>query len=118
MNERDEPLAERRAEWHAERLDELLAEPYDAPPALARRILDGLPSQSRWQRFFDWLTPADRDGRLWRPAVAALLPLAFGFALGLGVGEQGEDSLYDDVLLLAFTDSYFETSAYGGDGDD
>ena len=118
MNERDEPLAERRAEWHAERLDELLAEPYVAPPALARRILDGLPSQSRWQRFFEWLTPADRDGRLWRPAVAALLPLAFGFALGLGVGEQGEDSLYDDVLLLAFTDSYFETSVYGGEGDD
>ena len=112
MNERDEPFAERRAE----RLDELLAEPYAAPPALARRILDGLPSQSRWQRFFDWLTPADRDGRLWRPAAVALLPLAFGFALGLGVGVgvQGEDSLYDDVLLLAFTDSYFETSAYGG----
>ncbi len=114
MNERNEPFAGRRAD----RLDELLAEPHAAPPALARRILDELPSQSRWQRFFEWLAPAGRDGRLWRPAVAALLPLAFGFALGLGVGVQGEDSLYDDVLLLAFTDSYFETSAYGGDGDD
>lgn len=114
MNERNEPFAGRRAD----RLDELLAEPHAAPPALARRILDELPSQSRWQRFFEWLAPAGRDGRLWRLAVAALLPLAFGFALGLGVGVQGEDSLYDDVLLLAFTDSYFETSAYGGGDDD
>ncbi len=114
MNERNEPFAERHAEW----LDDLLAEPHAAPPALTSRILEGLPSQSRWQRFFDWLAPADRQSRLWRPAAAALLPLAFGFALGLGVGEQGEDSLHDDVLLLAFTDSYFETSAYGGGDDD
>ena len=118
MNERNEPFAGRRADQYSDRLDELLAEPNAAPPALARRILDGLPSQSRWQRFFEWLAPAGRDGRLWRPAAAALLPLAFGFALGLGVGVQGEDSLYDDVLLLAFTDSYFETSAYGGGDDD
>ena len=114
MNERNEPFAERRAD----RLDELLAEPHAAPPALAKRILDGLPSQSRWQRFFDWLAPVDRDGRLWRPVAAALVPLAFGFALGLGVGEQDGGSLHDDVLLLAFTDSYFETSVYGGGGDD
>ena len=29
--------------------------------------------------------------------------------MGLGVGEPGEESLYDDVLLLAFTEGYFET---------
>ena len=122
MKEKNESFAERdteqHAQWPTERFDELLAEPHAAPPALAKRILDDLPAQSRWQRFFDWLTPVDRDGWLWRPAAAALLPLLFGFALGLGVGEQGEDTLYDDVLLLAFTDSYFETNAYGGEGDD
>ena len=122
MNDDTEPVAERRAERlaerHAEWLDELLAEPHATPPALAKRILDNLPSQSRWQRFLDWLTPVDRQAALWRPALAALVPLAFGFALGLGLGAQGEDALYDDVLLLAFSDSYIETTAYGGEGDD
>ena len=110
MNDDTEPVAER--------LDQMLGEPHAAPSGLAKRILDNLPSQSRWQRFLDWLTPADRQAALWRPALAALVPLAFGFALGLGVGAQGEDALYDDVLLLAFSDSYIETTAYGGEGDD
>ena len=108
----NEPSAERHAEW----LDELLAEPHAAPRALARRIVHALPSQSRWQRFLDWLLPADRESRLWRPAAAALLPLALGFALGFGSGTQDQDPLYDDVLVLAFSDDYFETN--GGYGDE
>ena len=118
MNQEKERMVERQAERQAKWLDELLAEPHAAPPTLARRILDDLPSQNRWQRLLDWLMPGGGELGLWRPAAAALLPLAFGFALGLGVGAQAEDSLQDDVLLLAFSDSYIETTAYGGEGDD
>ena len=126
MNQENERIAgrqpERRAEWLDERfeakLDELLAEPHAAPPALAKRILEALPSQSRRQRFLDWLTPAGGEVGLWRPVAAALVPLAFGFALGLGVGAPGGDPLQDDVLLIAFSDSYIESAAYGGEGDD
>ena len=112
MKHDTEPSAERHAEW----LDELLAEPHAAPRALARRIVQALPSQSRRQRILDWLLPADRESRLWRPAAAALLPMALGFALGFGSGSQDEDPLYDDVLVLAFSDDYFETN--GGYGDE
>ena len=126
MNENNAPsavrAAQRLAEPPAEWLDELLAEPHAAPPGLAGRILDQLPPQSRWQGLFGWLTPEVRDVAWWRPAAAALAPLLFGFALGLGVGEPGEESLYDDVLLLAFTEGYFETPAetpaQGGEGND
>lgn len=106
MKYNNEPPADRQAE----RLDELLVEPHAAPPTLARRIVHALPSQSRWQRILDWLLPADRESRLWRPAAVALLPLALGFALGFGSGTQDEDPLYDDVLVLAFSDDYFATN--------
>ena len=106
------PSADRQAEW----LDDLLAEPHAAPPALARRIVHALPLQSRWQGILDWLLPpGDRQSRLWRPAAAAALPLALGFALGFGSGTQDEDPLYDDVLVLAFSEHYFETNAGYGD---
>ena len=112
MKHDHEPSAERHAEW----LDELLAEAHAAPPTLAARIAQALPPQSRWQRILDGLLPAGRDSRLWRPAAAALLPLALGFALGFGSGTQDEDPLYDDVLVLAFSEDYFETN--GGYGDE
>ena len=102
-------------ESFADRLDELLAEPHAAPPALAKRILGELPPQSRWQRLVDWVLPASSESGLWRPFAAALAPLALGFALGLGSGAQDEDALYDDVLVLAFSDSYFETNGDYGD---
>ena len=110
MKHDNELLAERQAERQAERLDDLLAQPHAAPPALAKRILDDLPPQSRWRRFLDSALPSAWQGGLWRPAAAALAPLALGFALGLGSGIPDEDPLYDDVLMLAFSDSYFETN--------
>ena len=103
------------AEPFADRLDELLREPHAAPPRLAKRILDKLPPQSRWQRLLDWMLPVTWADGLWRPAAAALAPLALGFALGLGSGAQEEDALYDDVLVLAFSDSFFATNGDYGD---
>ncbi len=94
----------------ADRLDDLLAVPHAAPPALAERILNNLPPQSRWRRFLDPELPLAWQGGRWRPAATALASLALGFALGLGSATPDEDPLYDDVLVLAFSDSYFETN--------
>ena len=111
MKHDHEPFAEPGADW----LDRLLTEPHVAPPELAGRILDDLPPQGRWQRMLDAVLPTPGEGGRWRPLAAALVPLALGFALGLGSGAQTQDPLYDDLLILAFSDSYFETTGDYGD---
>ena len=112
MNHHNKPSAEQPADW----VDNLLGEPHSAPPDLAGRILDRLPPQSGWQRLFDWLLPSSSGDGLWRPVAVALVPLALGFALGLGSGAQDPDPLYDDVLALAFSDTYLATNeGYGNE---
>jgi len=103
-----------RAATHQDaKLDRLLAsltrEP--APPGLERRILDaiaadratrpaGSSQKGIGQAFTDWFT-----GALWRPAVAAVLPLMLGFAIGLAAPAENADSAVDlteQLALLAF----------------
>tara|TARA_R110002073_G_scaffold153170_1_gene308148 strand:- start:119 stop:568 length:450 start_codon:yes stop_codon:yes gene_type:complete len=100
-------------------LDELMGQ-IDVPdfPGLESRVLNqALPERN--QSFFDpiveWLLPQD-DYRqnLWRPAVAACLPLVFGivlanyFSFGVGVENDGFQYWGDELAMLSLTD-YTET---------
>lgn len=51
----------------------------------------------------EWLT-----ARLWRPALAALIPIVAGFLLGLGSVEPVDHELAADLAMLAFSDLYAE----------
>jgi len=73
-----------------------------ATPGLDNRILAELPNRDVLQRMVDWLT-----GALWRPALAAAVPLALGFVLG--TMNPAEDSqLADELSLLVFSATYEE----------
>lgn len=56
-------------------------------------------------RILDWLMPADTSPRnLWRPAVAASLPLLLGVAIGSAINFDDmdpTDSWQDEIYLLA-----------------
>jgi hypothetical protein len=56
-------------------------------------------------RILDWLMPADTSPRnLWRPAVAAALPLLLGVAIGSTINldePDTTDSWQDEIYLLA-----------------
>ena len=53
----------------------------------------------------EWLS-----ARLWRPVLAAGLPLAFGFAVGMAQLPSTEEDAYlaADVGLMAFSSAYGE----------
>lgn len=82
---------------------------------LAGRIMAAVPGPSRpgrtgkgtrlLDRILDWLMPADTSPRnLWRPAVAAALPLLLGVTIGSTVNMDGFDpidSWQDEIYLLA-----------------
>ena len=77
-----------------------------APSHLAGRIVaTAADMEDPWQRLVDWL-----GARLWRPVLAAGLPLAFGFAVGMvGLPAAEEDAyLAADVGLMAFSSTYAE----------
>jgi hypothetical protein len=74
-----------------------------APPQLRQRILAQLPPRDVWQRAADWFATA-----LWRPALAGACALLLGFATGALLPAASEDTLLDDVAVLAFTETYQE----------
>lgn len=83
-------------------------------PGLESRILNQtLPEreESLFDRLIAWLLPPSMGGQnLWRPAVAACLPLVFGVVLAnyfsFGVGIDVDDFQYwdDELVMLSFTD--------------
>ncbi len=77
-----------------------------APAHLAGRIVAVAGDmQDPWQQLLDWL-----GARLWRPVLAAGLPLAFGFAVGMVQlpSSEADASLAADVGLMAFSSTYAE----------
>ncbi len=77
-----------------------------APSYLAGRIVaSAVEMTDPWLKLLNWL-----QGRLWRPVLAAGLPLAFGFALGMVQLPTTEEDAYlaADVGLMAFSSTYAE----------
>ncbi len=101
----------------ARRLDAVLDEitPPDAPThALRMRILRAAEQTSGHtfiEGFVDWLLDGTPRDRVLRPAMASLLPLLLGFALGVAAPENSVDEvlaqnvLADEVAQLAFIDT-------------
>ncbi len=94
---------------------DLLLQKIEAPVflGLETRILNqNLPprQQSVIDNIVDWLVPAQLGTQLWRPAIAACLPLVFGVLVGnffsFGVSEQELALEYwdDELALLSFND--------------
>lgn len=83
-------------------------------PGLEARILhQPLPPRDRSlaDRLVEWLLPASASlNELWRPAMAACVPLVFGIVLGnyfsFGVVDEtnGFDNWDDELLMISFTD--------------
>ena len=76
-------IATEEAAWLAEAraLDDALAS-YEVPPLdLAQRVLDALPVPLL-DRVLTWLVPHEAR-HLWRPALAAALPMVLGIAIGI-----------------------------------
>ena len=98
-----------------EQLDRLLDRlPVPEFAGLEARVLrQPLPPRHRSipDRLIAWLLPAEGFGpQLWRPTVAACLPLVFGIVLGnfysFGVGAQVDEFEYweNELTLLSLTD--------------
>jgi len=94
---------------------DLLLQKIEAPVflGLETRILNqDLPprQQSVIDNIVQWLIPDQLGAQLWRPAVAACLPLVFGVLVGnffsFGVSEQELALEYwdDELALLSFND--------------
>ena len=73
-----------------------------ATPGLDARILAGLPARDGLQRMVDWLS-----GALWRPALAAAVPLALGFIIGISTPDE-DSQLADELSLMALSGTYVE----------
>ena len=81
----------------ARRLEEELAATFATVPVplgLKTRILARVSPREPW---LDWLTK-----QIWRPVGLACVPLALGFALGMGVADDTGD--LEDSVLVAFSD--------------
>ncbi len=101
----------------ARRLDAVLDEiiPADAPTRALRsrilRIAKQTSGHTLIEGFLDWLLDGAPRDRVLRPAMASLLPLLLGFALGVAAPENGVDEvlaqneLADEVARLAFIDT-------------
>ncbi len=76
-----------------------------APGYLASRISANAEENDPWQRLLGWLA-----GAIWRPVLAAGLPFAFGFAIGMVQAPQTTDDahLAAELGLLAFSSSFEE----------
>ncbi len=75
---------------------------HQATPGLDVKILAELPTRDGVQRIVDWLSAS-----LWRPALAAAIPLALGFILGITIPEE-DSQLADELSLLVFSETYEE----------
>ena len=84
--------------WIAESraLDELLDSYQPELPDLTAQILDNAPT-SLTDRFLSWLIPDTRSD-WWRPALASVMPLVLGVAIGFG--GPAEDSAVDEELIV------------------
>jgi len=85
----------RRAHAQAVRLEDALGAlpPLAASEDLKRRIASA--AGARYGKPF--------HGRLWRPAIAAAIPLLVGFWLGLNQGQSDATRSAEEVGLIAFT---------------
>ena len=88
-------------------------------PGLETRVLNQLLPE-RNQNFFEevlsWLIPNESFGKkIWRPAIAACIPLVFGivlgnyFSFGIGIEDDGFQYWDDELAMLSLTD-YTETN--------
>ena len=79
----------------AQRLDSLLSSLPEVPanPALPQQALSLLGERNLLDRFFEWFFVA-----LWRPVLAAVLPLLIGFVVGTSTAL--EDDLFTEELSL------------------
>jgi hypothetical protein len=83
-------------------------------PALKRRVMERVNAQllenSTIVRFWQWLTNGPRLGHvvLVRPAALAMLPLIFGFVLGMSIAPPDaiDGELATELTLFALTDRY------------
>ena len=104
-------------QWSVDELMEQLEVPNF--PGLETRVLNQtLPERNRsfLDPIVDWLLPQGGYGQhLWRPAVAACLPLVFGivlanyFSFGVGIENDGFQYWGDELAMLSLTD-FTETS--------
>lgn len=88
-------------------------------PGLETRVLNQpLPERSRsfFEEVMSWLVPDESFGaQVWRPAVAACIPLVFGivlgnyFSFGIGIENDGFQYWDDELAMLSLTD-YTETN--------
>ncbi|PCI80228.1 MAG: hypothetical protein COB20_03315 [SAR86 cluster bacterium] len=88
-------------------------------PDLENRILNqSLPERNRsfFEEVMGWLIPEENFGKqVWRPAIAACIPLVFGivlgnyFSFGVGIEDDGFQYWDDELAMLSLTD-YTETS--------
>jgi len=74
---------------------------HQAPDYLATKILANLPTQEPFEQLFSWF-----GASIWRGALTALLPLALGFSLGVGIGSNDaqEQDPWLDTESLMFAD--------------
>ena len=93
----------------AARLDEVLdAHRVEVPEPLRDKIIAATRDHGLPERFLDWLVP-DRDrvvSQLWRPALAASLPLALGIALGSIAwpdNTTNDEVWKEEIYLMALT---------------
>jgi hypothetical protein len=77
------------------------ANDHQAPADLARKIIEQIPADDPWQGLLDWFSAA-----LWRPALAGACMLLLGFATGLASPQINDDSMLDDLSMLAFNPAY------------
>jgi hypothetical protein len=88
-------------------------------PGLETRVLNqSLPERYRSfiEEVMNWLIPEESFGKqIWRPAIAACIPLVFGivlgnyFSFGIGIEDDGFQYWDDELAMLSLTD-YTETN--------
>ena len=99
----------RRSVSVAREVDEFVGElrRHAAPTHLAGRIMarvrEAGAAPDHLERMLGWLT-----GRIWRPAMLAMLMVTAGFVAGFAVQEPVDEELAEDVMTLAFSDIYAE----------
>lgn len=101
-------------------VDDIMAQ-LEAPsfPGLEARVLNQpLPERNRsfFEEMVSWLMPSESFGKqVWRPAIAACIPLVFGivlgnyFSFGIAIEDDGFQYWGDELAMLSLTD-YTETS--------
>jgi hypothetical protein len=83
-------------------LADLAAQHPTAPSYLAGRIVANLPAPNAFEFIRTWLLRS-----VWRGATALILPLALGFALGLG-NRVEQDESWAESESLVFADTLLE----------